>query len=359
MSRMIHPSDRRPPHTVLHVLGRASVWGTAHVRLVAGLVRLLDSDRYRLRAWFVDEPGPLVDLLAAHRVPAHAVLFRGRSDPMGVARVAQALRRDRPGIVHFHVGGRSRTWLLRILSPAKRVAHLHGAHGDDGEPISLEPFVRSCHAVVATSRAVAAAAGCGTVVYPGAEVPGSKASLRERPPTIGAVGRLEPVKGLGFLLEAAALLRPRFPDLRVELAGSGSDESRLRSLAERLGLAGSVGFLGWQNDVNALHRRWQVLVQPSLHEAFGLAALEAMASGVPVVASATGGLPELVEDEQSGFLVSVGDVEALASRLGRLLEDEALRLRMGEAARRRAESSFSVAEMAARTAAVYDRLIGR
>jgi glycosyltransferase involved in cell wall biosynthesis len=354
---MILHAARRPPHTVLHVLGRASIWGTAHVRLVVGLARALDPGRYRLRAWFVDEPGPLVDVLAADGVPARVVLFRGRSDPIGVARIMQALRRDRPGIVHFHVGGRSRTWLLRMLSPAKHVVHLHGDHGDDGEPISLGPFVRSSHAVVATSRAVAAAAGCGTVIYPGAEVPESKVSLRERPPTIGAVGRLEPVKGFGFLLHAAAKVRARFPDLRVELAGSGTDERRLRSLAEQIGLDDSVSFPGWQEDVNALHRRWQVLAQPSLHEGFGLAALEGMAAGLPVVASATGGLPELVEDERTGFLVPVGDVEALAGRLARLLEDEALRLRMGEAARRRAAASFSVDEMAARMAAVYDRFL--
>jgi glycosyltransferase involved in cell wall biosynthesis len=342
---------------VIHVLGRASVWGTAQVRLVAALARSLDSGRYCLRAWFLDEPGPLVDDLAADGVPARAVIFGGRNDPMGIVRVAQALRRDRPRIVQFHVGGRSRTWLLKMLSPAKRVAHLHGDHKDDGEPLSLEPFVRSSHAAIATSRAVAAAAGSGTVIYPSAEVPHSKASLRGRPPTIGAVGRLEPVKGFGFLLEAAAVLRARFPDLRVELAGSGTDGPRLRSLAERLGLAGVVSFLGWQEDVSDLHRRWQVLAQPSLHEGFGLGALEAMAAGVPVVASATGGLPELVEDERTGFLVPVGDVEALAGRLATLLEDELLRTRMGEAARRRAIRSFSADEMAARTAAVYDRLL--
>jgi glycosyltransferase involved in cell wall biosynthesis len=354
---MIRRPDRRRPHVVLHVLGRASVWGTAHVRLVEALARSLDPDRYCLRAWFVDEPGPLVDDLHASGVPSRVVIFRGRSEPVGIVRVGRALLRDRPGIVHFHVGGRSRTWLLQLLSPARRVAHLHGIYGDDGGPISLGPFVRRSHAAIATSQAVAAAAGTGTVIYPGAEVPESKASLREQPPTIGAVGRLEPVKGFGFLLEATMVLRDRFPDLRVQLAGSGTNEPQLRSQAERLGLAGVVDFLGWQQDVNALHHRWQVLAQPSLHEGFGLAALEAMAAGVPVVASATGGLPELVEDERTGFLVPVGDIAALAGRLARLLDDEALRLRMGEAARRRAASSFSVDEMAARTAAVYDELL--
>jgi glycosyltransferase involved in cell wall biosynthesis len=339
------------------VLGRASVGGTAHVRIVAALARSLDSRRYHLQAWFVDESGPLVDTLTAAGVPARAVIFRGRRDPVGALRAAQALRRSRPEIVHLHVGGRSRVWLLQALSSAKRVAHLHGDHTDGGAPLSLEPFVRGSDAAIATSKAVAAAAGAATVIYPGVDVPPSKAPLRDRPPIFGAVGRLEPTKGLDALLEAAAILRRGHPELRVELAGTGSCESRLRSLAERLGLADVVDFLGWREDVDALHRRWQVLVQPSLHEGFGIAALEAMASGLPVVASATGGLPELVEDERTGFLVPVGDVEALAGRLGRLLGDDALRARLGDAARQRALRSFSVEEMAARTATVYDRLL--
>jgi glycosyltransferase involved in cell wall biosynthesis len=334
------------------------VWGTAHVRIVAALARSLDPDRYRLAALFVDDTGPLTDVLARMGVPTHAVIFRGGRDPVGAVRLARALRRHRPEIVHLHVGGRSRVWPLQALSSAKRVAHLHGTTTDDGTPLALEQFVRSSDAAIATSNAVAEAVGPAAVIYPGVDPPQWQASLGERPPAIGTVGRLEPTKSLGVLLEAAALLRGRHPELRVEIAGSGSCEPPLRSLAERLGVASVVTFLGWRKDVDSLHRRWQVLVQPSAHEGFGIAALEAMAAGLPVVASATGGLPELVEDERTGFLVPAGDVEALAARLDRLLQDEALRARIGDAARERALRSFSVAEMAARTAAVYDRLLG-
>ena len=354
---MVAESQRRAPYTVLHVLGSGSIAGTAQGRIVAALAHSLDPDRFRLQAWFLQEAGPLVDVLAACGVAARAVLFRGRNDPIGMVRLAQALRRDRPEIAHLHVGGRSRLWPLRVLSSAKRVAHLHSDHTEDDAPMALEPFVGGCHAAIATSKAVADAAGSATVVYPGVEAPDSPASLEGQPLTIGTVGRLEPIKGLGFLFEAVAMLRDSHPDLRVEVVGSGTCEGELRSRAEQLGLGRTVDFLGWREDVSALHRRWQVFAQPSLHEGFGLAALEAMAAGVPVVASATGGLPELVADERTGFLVPIGDVEALAGRLGRLLEDKALRIRMGEAARRRAVRSFSIDEMAARTAAVYDRLL--
>jgi glycosyltransferase involved in cell wall biosynthesis len=356
--RVIAPSPTRSPHTVVHVLSSASVRGTAHVRIVAALARALDPDRYRLRAWFLDDSGPLVQTLASAGVPARAVIFSGRTDLAGAVRIARTLRADRPRLVHLHVGGRSRLWLLRGLSSAKRVAHVHGARTEDGTPLRVETFASSVQAVIATSKAVAAAVpGSATVVYPGVDVVDAVASPSLGPPTIGAMGRLEPIKGLAFLLAAAAVLRSRVPDLRIELAGSGACEPRLRSFAAQLGIADAVTFLGWRDDIDSLHRRWQVFAQPSIYEGLGLSVLEAMAAGRPVVASATGGLPELVEDGLTGFLVPAGEVGALVDRLGRLLDDEELRTRMGNAGRQRVRERFSVAEMAARTADVYDRLL--
>lgn len=332
--------------------------GTAQARIVAALARSLDLDRYRLRAWFLDDAGPLVQTLTAAGVPARTLMFRSRTDVAGAMRVARALRADRPALVHLHVGGRSRLWLLRALSSAKRVAHVHGDRAEDGAPLPLQTLTSSVHAVIATSRAVAAAVpGSATVVYPGVDVVDRLAPPSLGPPTIGAIGRLEPIKGLDFLLEAAAVLRSRRPDLRIELAGSGTCEPRLRSLAAQLGIADAVSFLGWRDDIGALHRRWEVFAQPSIHEGLGLSALEAMAAGRPVVASAAGGLPELVKDGRTGFLVPVGAVDALIDRLGRLLEDEELRTRMGDAGRERARDRFSVTEMAAKIARIYDRVL--
>jgi glycosyltransferase involved in cell wall biosynthesis len=356
---MLIRSDGRLPHNVVHVLATASVRGIAQARMVVLLARAVDPTRYRLQAWFLDGPGPLVRMLTAAGVPTRTVIFRGGRDIGGALRFAGALKADRPALVHLHVGGRSRLWLLRALTSAKRVAHVHGDRAEDGAPIPLESLTRGVHAVIATSMAVARAVpGPATVVYPGTDVPDQVAPLLTSRPTIGTVARLESIKGLPFLLQAASALKRHHPDLRIEVAGSGSCEPRLRLLASRLGLAESISFFGWRQDVDALHRRWQVFAQPSIYEGFGLAALEAMASGLPVVASATGGLPELVEDGVTGFLVPVGDVDTLADRLGRLLEDEELRVRMGQVARERVREHFSDAAMGAKIAQVYDRLLG-
>jgi glycosyltransferase involved in cell wall biosynthesis len=346
------------PQTVVHLLGSASLRGTAQARIVAALARSLDPDRYRLRVWFLDGPGPLMERLAAAGVPARAVLFRGRMDLAGAVRFAGALRAERPRLVHLHVGGRSRLWLLRWFSPGRCVAHVHGDRAEDGTPLRLESLARSVRAVIATSQAVAAAVpGSATVVYPGVDVVEAVDPPAPEPPTVGALGRLAPIKGLAFLLEAAELLRRRLPDLRIELAGAGNCEPRLKSLAAQLSISDSVHFLGWRDDTDSLLRRWQVLAQPSLHEGLGLSVLEAMAAGRPVVASATGGLPELVEHGRTGFLVPVGAVDGLVDPLGRLLADAGLRARMGDAGWRRVRDRFSVAEMATKTARIYDGLL--
>ena len=356
----ISSPDPRRPRNIVHVLPTANVRGTAQVRILASLGRVLDPERYRLRAWFMEEGGQtLPEELAAAGVPSRMVGFRGRTHLVGGWRVARALRADAPALIHLHGGGRSLLWLLHALAPAMRLAHLHTDRSEDGAPLALDPLVRGVHAAIATSRAVAAAVPRSTkVIYPGVEISEPKASVKSKPRTIGAASRLEPIKGLSALLEAVAILRGKYPDLVVELAGAGTCEGRLRSLASTLGIESSVNFLGWREDLDTLHRRWRVFVQPSIYEGFGLGALEAMAAGLPVVASATGGLLELVEDGQTGFLVPVGAPEALADRLGRLLEDEVLRARMGEAARRRVEERFTVAQMAAQIEAVYDRLLG-
>ncbi len=175
---------------------------------------------------------------------------------------------------------------------------------------------------------------------------------------MGTARRLIRFKGIEYLLDAAAVLRPEFPDLRVEIAGTGPERENLEQRAARLGLTGRVEFLGWVNDLNAVLPRWDVFVIPSLEEGFGIAALEGMAVGLPVVASAVGGLPEIVEDGISGWLVPPGNVEALASRLRLLLSSQELRLRMGAAAQARVRDHFSSAQMAENFARYYDEILG-
>jgi glycosyltransferase involved in cell wall biosynthesis len=167
------------------------------------------------------------------------------------------------------------------------------------------------------------------------------------------VANLRPEKGHDVLLEAARLVLARFPDARFELVGDGPERARLVARADALGIAGAVSFLGHTDEVAGQLARADISALPSRTEAFPNAALEAMASGLPVVASAVGGLVELVDDRRTGLLTPAGDATALAGRLCELMADGALGGRLGRAARAAVEARFSFDRMTDGVERVY------
>lgn len=161
-----------------------------------------------------------------------------------------------------------------------------------------------------------------------------------RPPTILSVARQYPRKNTAALLRALPGVLRAVPEARLRVVGGGPELPRLRRLARRLGVASAVRFLGTlpsAEAVRAEHRRADVFCLPSLQEGFGIAFLEAMASGLPVVALRAAAVPEVVPHGRAGLLVPPGRPEALREGLVRLLRDSALRARFGRAGRRRAE----------------------
>ncbi len=171
---------------------------------------------------------------------------------------------------------------------------------------------------------------------------GSRGDPQFGPHMIFACRQLFPRKGIRFLLEAAAQLKPRFPDLKVVLAGDGFERPQLARLAADLGIGADVTFLGWvpNTDLPPYYRAAAVSVIPSLEEGFGIPAAEAMGCEVAVVASDAGGLPEVVEHGVTGLVVPRGDSGALAKAIGSLLDDPDRRRSMGQAGRARALRLF-------------------
>ena len=171
---------------------------------------------------------------------------------------------------------------------------------------------------------------------------GARTDPQFGPHMIFACRQLFPRKGIRFLLEAAAQLKPRFPDLKVVLAGDGFERPQLARLAADLGIGPDVTFLGWVPNVDLppYYRAAAVSVIPSLEEGFGIPAAEAMGCEVAVVASDAGGLPEVVEHGVTGLVVPRGDSGALAGAIGSLLEDPDRRRAMGQAGRARALRLF-------------------
>jgi glycosyltransferase involved in cell wall biosynthesis len=349
---------------VLHLLGSADRSGTAQASAVAELARGLDPAAFHLHAWFTAGDGPLREDLAQLGVATRLVQWAGGwRDAQGAGRMTRALWSTRVDLVHQHYGGRSMRLLARRLSGAPVLLHCHARIGvESGACVPAAIDGQGADRVVANSSATA---GCvrgmtAMVVYPGVRVP---AKLPDSPFdgsfTVGYAGRLVRLKGVDVLLRAFASLAGDLPVARLEIAGAGQESGALRLLAAELGIAERVVFLGWSTDLATVIERWDVAVQPSREEAFGVAALEAMACGVPIVASAVGGLAEVVVDGKTGFLVPPGDATALAARLRWLALNPRLRRALGRAGHGRAAAHFSAEMFVRRMQQHYEALLPR
>ncbi len=173
---------------------------------------------------------------------------------------------------------------------------------------------------------------------------------------IGSVGRLEPVKGHKYLLQAFSLLAPRFPHLHLALVGEGEELPRLQTLTFREGLSDRVHFLGWRDDIPTLLQTFDLFVFPSLNEGMGRALVEAMAAGLPIVASRAGGIPEVLGEGEAGLLVEAGSASALAQGIEKLLLDSELRVQLGKVAKERSRR-YSVEVMFHKLEALYRGLL--
>jgi glycosyltransferase involved in cell wall biosynthesis len=177
-------------------------------------------------------------------------------------------------------------------------------------------------------------------------------------PVVCFVGRLDEQKGIVFLLDAWKHILIRHPEARLVLVGDGNLRDRVRNYVDQYGLAGSVHLAGFRKDVPHLLSRSTLLVLPSLWEGFGYAAVEAMAAGLPVVATATSSLPEVVEDGKTGILVEPRNSRAIADAVTGLLNNITLARRLGEFGRRRVRERFSLNAMLSAFETLFQEQLG-
>jgi len=175
-------------------------------------------------------------------------------------------------------------------------------------------------------------------------------------PLVGFIGRLSAEKGPDLFLRAALSIRAQRPDAHFVLVGEGAMLKQLQVFASRFGIADAVHFAGSQDDMPAVFNELDVVVSSSLSEAMPLAVMEAMASGVPVVACKVGGIPDLVEHGVTGWLAPEGDYDELATRVVDLIVDDALRAAVGKAARARAVGRFALEQSVDATARLFTLL---
>lgn len=177
-------------------------------------------------------------------------------------------------------------------------------------------------------------------------------------PVVGNVAALVPHKGQRDLIDAAALVLRDVPDAHFLIVGEGELRARLQARITQHGLGRRVLLTGFRPDVLSLLKGFDVFVMSSITEGLGTSILDAMACRKPVVGTRAGGIPEVVADGETGWLVPVGDPRALAAAIVRLLRDPAERERLGEVGRRRVEAQFTVERMVRGTLDAYARLTG-
>ncbi|MFN8223543.1 MAG: glycosyltransferase family 4 protein [Gaiellales bacterium] len=322
-------------------------------------------------------PGPLADAVrerGAAFVPLrHVRRAISPRDVLGLFELWRLCRRLRPRIVHANS---SKAGILgRIAGWAARVdVRLFTAHGwafkaTTGAAATLylwadrlvRPLATTVICVSRTEETAGLAAGvCSpgrtVTIYNGVELGAPPAPRRPGTPVrIVSVGRLAEPKDFGTLL--AAIARPALGTVELELLGDGPQRAALEAMARRLGIADLTHFLGEVGDVPDRLRRADVFVLSSRSEGLPISVLEAMAAGLPIVATAVGGLGELVDDGVTGLLVPAGDVNALAEALATLAADPARCQTLGAASRRRAEERFSIAACRQAHVELYRRLL--
>ncbi len=351
---------------VLHV-DPERAWGGGEVQVLA-LVSVLAA-RGHASTVAAHPEGPLARAAAA---------AGARVVPLGIAnhfdvRAALVLRRLAPGfdVVHFHT---ARAHALAPLSRgrgARLVVTRRMDYVPAGGPYVRFLYNRAVDAVIAISEGVRTAlirvgvrAERIRVVPSGIDAralaapPAARAAVRREwglgddEVAVVALGALEVRKGHAVLLAAAAGLASAAPRLRYVFCGEGRQAKALAGAAAALD--GAVEMVGFRRDVAACLAAADIVALPSLQEGLGVAALEAMAAGRPVVASRVGGLAEAVVHEETGLLVPPGDPTALAAALARLARDPDLRARLGAAGHARVLARYTATRMAEGTLACYE-----
>jgi glycosyltransferase involved in cell wall biosynthesis len=345
-----------------------------HAAYVACELHRLGADSH-----VVGPPGEYVDVLEQAGVRWHPAAVTHAGDLQGAWATSRLVDRLRPDVVHAQD---RRAGLLARIRPAPRAASVYTLHGvpdglaglvpgnlDPGRPTRRDRLayltaerrlarrhrstvVTPCEALAHYARDhVGVAPDRVTVVPNGVPLPSEPGARAPRTGPVVAVwlGLMQPVKRVPALVRAAADV----PDLRLRLVGDGPERPVVEAAIARAGSAARVELVGHAADPGAHLAGADLFVLPSAAEACPLALLQAMARGLPVVASRAGGIPEIVRDGIDGLLVPTGDDRGLVEALRALVADPALRARMGRSAREQVAGCFTVERCARRLLDVY------
>jgi glycosyltransferase involved in cell wall biosynthesis len=354
---------------ILHVDPEKN-WGGGEAQ-VFGLLDYLSARGHR-NDLVADPNGLLYANCGKLDVRLRPVSVRNDLDLAAAAKLRRLICNEAFDIVHFHTkrAHALSLWLWPKRSRPKYVATRRMDYPERRGWYTNLLYNRKLDGVIAISRVIAEGLAQSGVerrkirhipsgIEPDRFISADAEKLTSKdPPVIGSAAVLEARKGHEFLLEAAALLKADGVNLTYRIAGDGPLRRQLERQVAHLGLQGQVQFLGFVGDIAKFFVDIDIFVMPSLHEGLGVAVLEAMAAGKPVIASRIGGLAESVADDVTGILVPPANATALAQAIAKLVQSRSLAREMGQQGRRRIERHFTLEQMAAANETYYYELLG-
>jgi glycosyltransferase involved in cell wall biosynthesis len=354
------------PIRVAHVALQLQTGGME--RLLAEFARHADRERVSLSFIALGGGGRVADEIASYGWPVTVLDRLHGLRPSTVFRLANLFRAQQIDIVHTH-----NSKPLLYAGSAARLAKVGGVihtchgrrqHATKRQNVAFRLACRFADRMVCVSQDIACLcedqhiSAAKTCTIPnGIDLQRFGFSGPRAGGPAVYVGRLSPEKDVPSLLRAIAFVVAQAPAFRLQIAGDGPCRAELISLARSLGVAENVEFLGEIKDIPTLLRQASLLVLPSLTEGMPLTILEAMACGLPVIATRVGGIPEAVADGATGLLVSPGELQHLADALLRIHHKPDLGRQMGQAGRLRAENQFDVRRMVSAYESLYLKLL--
>lgn len=347
-------------------------------KMLTSVIGRLDLARYEVAVISLNRPGAYAEQLKALGIPVESIYMRGVPSLAGWWKLRRWIRTFRPDLIHAFLYKavqvtRLVTWPthpLILSSPRISYRTMPGwAHRVDRFLMSRD--VATLAESQATERFLVEHLGYHgkrvRVVHNGVDLdcwrqrPDARDRLRAElvpggEPLILSVGRLVPQKGFTWLLKALAVLDQGLP-WRAAIVGNGPLHAELTAQVDALGLRDRVLLLGERRDVPDLLSAADCFVLPSLWEGMPNAVLEAMACGLPTVATAVDGTTEIIEHETSGLLVPPAEAAPLATALQRVLVDPELRKRLAAQARVRVEAAFDLQETVKRYYTIYEEIL--
>lgn len=362
---------------LLHLITRLPIGGAE--RLLLGILRNLDPNQFDSVVCCIQDRGELADEVEALGIPLIALnlMQKGGYDRTVVPALRRIMRERDIDLVHTHLYhanlyGRlaarkesipviasvhntykKRKWYRHLLNrwlAGATFAVTAGSEDVEKDLLAVDRLPK--HKVVRLPNSIDLSRVATSI---GVSEAKQRFGFAESDKVIGAVGRVEEQKGHIFLIEAFAELRQR-PDgrsLKLLLVGDGRLLPQLKKLAEDIGVSGAICFPGNISKLAEVYRAIDIFVMPSLWEGLSLAMLEAMAAGLPVVATEVGGARDVLGDNQWGILAPPNNAAALASSIGKLLDAPQTAARMAAAGRERVHANYSVAALVHQLAGLY------